>query len=98
MNIIQHVIYELSFIWGKMNIIAEDSLWNSSEELLQRGKGGGQHICDFGEEGYIQSSTHFWKKIAASHKEQMPLSTILVFFWYDKMQSTGLIKSSPENV
>ena len=79
MNIIQHVIYELSFIWGKMNIIAEDSLSNSSEELLQRGKGGGQHICDFGEGGYKVKHT-FWKKTAASHKEQMPLSTILVFF------------------
>jgi len=29
-----------------------NSISDSSEELLQRGKGEGQYICDFGEGGY----------------------------------------------
>ena len=29
----------------------EDSISDSSEKLLQRGKGEGQYICDFSEEG-----------------------------------------------
>ena len=29
---------------------------------------GGQYICDFDEEGYVQSDT-FWKKLSAGHKK-----------------------------
>ena len=32
---------------------------DSSEKLLQRGRGEGQYICDFGEGVYMQSSTYF---------------------------------------
>lgn len=29
---------------------------------------GGQYICDFDEEGYVQLET-FWQKLAAGHKK-----------------------------
>ena len=43
---------ELSFIWGKMRIIARETVFqialrNCSKEV----GGGGQYICDFGEGG-----------------------------------------------
>ena len=39
-----------SYIWGLTEDCSlGDSLSDSSEELFQRGKRGGQHICDFGE-------------------------------------------------
>ena len=47
---------ELSFIGGKMRTIAQETAF---EKLLPRGRGKGQYICDLGEVGYMQSSTHF---------------------------------------
>ena len=50
----------------------------------------------------LQSSTHFGRKAAASHKvipgheKQMSPLMILCFSRYEKMQETGFIKS-PEN-
>ena len=40
-----------------------DSFSDNSEELLQRGSRGGQYICDFGEGGYMQPSTHFGRSL-----------------------------------
>ena len=47
---------ELSFIGGKMRTIAQETAF---EKLLPRGRGKSQYICDFGEVGYMQSSTRF---------------------------------------
>ena len=43
---------ELTFIWGKNEDYSPgDSLLDSSEKLLRRGRGEGQYRCDFGEGG-----------------------------------------------
>ena len=48
----QHKSCKLSFIWGQnKDDSPRDSLSDSSEKLLQRGRGEGQYICDFGEGG-----------------------------------------------
>ena len=48
---------------------------------------GGQYLCDFGEEGYMESSTHFGRrlllsqeKVVESHEEQISVLMILVLF------------------
>ena len=70
---------ELSFIWGKMRIIAQEAvlqraLRNCSKEVGEKS----QYIYDFGERGGTCNQAHILQKIAASlvkvlagHKEQM---------------------------
>ena len=53
-----------------------DSNSDSSEKRLQRGRGEGQYIRDFGE-----GSPYFLQKVSASHEEQSSPWRILVFFW-----------------
>ena len=48
----------------------EDSVSDSAEELLWRGMGGGQYICDFSKGGYMKSR-HITAEGNVSHKEQM---------------------------
>ena len=50
---------ELFYLCQNEDYNPGDSLSESSQELLQRRKWGGQYVCDFGEGGYVQSSTHF---------------------------------------
>ena len=51
---------KLSLIWGQNeDCILEYSTSESSEKLLQKAKGEGGHICNFGEGEYIQSNTYF---------------------------------------
>ena len=54
-----------------------DRISDSSEKLLQRGRGEGQYICHSGEGEYMQLSTYFLQKVSArlwkvttSHKDQ----------------------------
>ena len=51
-----------------------DSISDSSEKLLQRGRGEDQYICDFGEGG-IHAVKHcltiFLQEVFASHEKQM---------------------------
>ena len=71
-----------------------DNLSDSSEELLQKGRGEVSiHII-------LVKSVHeikhiFWQKAAASHEEQM--SWLMIFSRYEKMLEIGLIKFS-ENI
>ena len=52
--------WELSFIWGQNeNGNLGDSPSDSSEKLLQKGRGEGQYICDFGAGEYMQPGTYF---------------------------------------
>ena len=48
-----------------------DRISDSSEKLLQRGRGEGQYICDFSEGGVRAIKHTFLQKVAASHEEQM---------------------------
>ena len=48
-----------------------ESISDSSEKLLQRGRGEGQYICDFSEGGVRAIKHTFLQKVAASHEEQM---------------------------
>ena len=43
-----------------------DSISNSSEKMLERGRGEGQHICDFGEVGVHVIKHRFLQKVSAS--------------------------------
>ena len=62
------------------------SLSGSSEDLLQRGGGGGQCKYDFGERYEIKHS--FQQKVAASHKEQVsPLMILILMRRYKKLGS-----------
>ena len=54
-----------------------DSILDTSEKLLQRGRREGQYICDFGKRECMQSSTYFLQmvsaclmRVTASHEEQ----------------------------
>ena len=42
----------------------EDSTSDSSEKLLQRGRGKGQYICDFGEERIHAVKHMFFQKVS----------------------------------
>ena len=54
---------ELSFIWGKMRtIIPGDSTSNSSEKLLQRGRGKVSIFMILVKQGCMQSSTYFSRR------------------------------------
>ena len=57
-----------------------DSPSDTSEDLFQRGKLGGQYICDFSERGIYAIKHTFLQKVAASHEEQMSPLMILVLF------------------
>ena len=61
-----------------------DSLSDSCEELLQRGKEGGQYTCDFSKTGIRGVKHTFWQKVAASQEEQMSPLMILVLFEISK--------------
>ena len=71
-----------------------DNLSDSSEELLQKGRGEVSiHMI-------LVKSVHeikhiFWQKVTASHEEQM--SWLMIFSRYEKMQEIRLIKFS-ENI
>ena len=52
-----------------------DSISDSSEKLLQSGRGEGQYTCDFGERG-VHAIKHIFfaegfVRVTASHEEQM---------------------------
>lgn len=57
-----------------------DSSSDNSEKLLQRGSGGGQYICDFGEQEYMWLSTYVLQKVSTSHQERASLWTVLMLF------------------
>ena len=57
-----------------------DSITDSSEKLLQRGRGEGQHLCDFGEGGVLAIKHIFLQKVSASHEEQSSSCRTLVLF------------------
>ena len=72
----------VKFYWRQNeNCSLGGSISDTSEKLLQRGKGESQYICDFGEGKCMCTQAHklFAEKFAASflkvtssHKEQMP--------------------------
>ena len=67
---------ELSFTGGKMRTAAQgDGTSDNSEKLLQRGRGEGEasmYVALVKGE-CMQSSTYFFLKVSASHKEQSSL-------------------------
>ena len=71
---------ELRFVWGQNEDYSPgDSLSDSSEKLLQRGKGEGQSVLYLILVKRVHAVKHrFWQKIVASQKEQMSLLMILV--------------------
>ena len=60
-----------------------NSISDSSEELLQRGKGEGQYICDFGEGGYGAVKHTFWQRVATSYNEVAASQQILMILVLD---------------
>lgn len=56
-----HTQYELSFNWGEMRTVWGNSTSESSEKLLQRGKGK-LSIRHFGEGGVHTIKHIFWQK------------------------------------
>ena len=60
----------VSVLFGDLlRTIPEDSFSDNSEELLQRGKGGGRHIRDLGGVRAIKHTS--WQKVTVSHEEQI---------------------------
>ena len=60
---------EFSFIWGLMKTLAQET--EGSREQRRRGWGGrGQCTCDFGEGGYMQSSTDFGRSSMLATKSR----------------------------
>ena len=56
-----------------------DSLSDSSDELLGRGKGRGQYTCDFGKGGHATKHTT-QENVATSHEAQISQLIVLVLF------------------
>ena len=78
-----------------------DSTSNSSERLLQRGRGERQYICDFGKGGihairhrFFQKVSAHLVKLSASHEEQLLPWRILVLSWVWEDTRIGLRKIS----
>ena len=66
---------ELSIIWSKNEDDSPgDSTSDNSEKLLQRSRGEGQYMCDFGKEE-VHAIKHiyiyFLQKVSASHEEHL---------------------------
>jgi hypothetical protein len=72
------------YLGQKKDCSLGDSTSDGSEKLLQRGRGDGQYICDFGEGGvhairhiFLQISTSLMR-VTASHEGQSSPWRILV--------------------
>ena len=65
---------ELSFLWGKMKIIAQETAFQIAlKNCSKEAEGEGQYICDFSEGGvYAIRYILFLHKVSASHREQSP--------------------------
>ena len=88
----QHEICELNFLMGPNQDYSQgDNLSDSSEELLQKGRGEVSiHMILVKS---IREIKHiFWQKVTASHEEQT--SWLIIFSRYEELQETGLIKFS----
>ena len=71
---------QVKFYWGQnKGYSSGDSISDSSEILLQRGKREGMYVILVKGE-YMQSSTYFLQKVSASHEEQSWPWRILVLF------------------
>ena len=55
-----------------------DSTLDSSEKLLQRGRGEAEYLCDFGEGGVHAIKHRFLQKVSAGHEEQSSSGRALV--------------------
>lgn len=63
----QHENCKLSFIRGKMNTAVWEIALQIAEKLFQRaGRGEGQYICDFSEEGLHAIKQIFFQKVSTS--------------------------------
>lgn len=62
-----------------MRTIAQDSISDSSEELIRRG-GVGVSVCVTLVKGVRAVKHTFWQKVAAIHEEHMSPFMILVLF------------------
>ena len=51
-----------------MRTIAQETAFQSSEKLLQRGKEEGQYICDFGDGG-VHAAKHVVKNLSANARD-----------------------------
>ena len=74
---------ELSFIWGKMRTIGWETTFQVALRNCSKEVGGKVSVIyGFSEGGgRVRAVKHtFWQRVAASHKEQMSLLMILVFF------------------
>ena len=58
-NNAQHESFELFYLRQNEDYSPGDSSSDSSEKLLQRDRGNGQHICDFGQGG-VQAIKHIF--------------------------------------
>ena len=75
-----------------------DSVSDSSEKLLQRGKGEGQCICDFGEGG-VHGIKHiiFYRRFLMAMRSSCRHEEFHAFLDKEDVK-TGLIKLAPENI
>lgn len=70
-----------SFLWGlTKDYSLRDSLSDGLEGLLQRGKGGGQNRCNFGERVCAIKHTSWYKAIASHKKQIFQIINFLVLF------------------
>ena len=68
----------------------KDNISDSSEKLLQRGRGEGQYIVDFGEGGVHAIKHIFFFQVSACHKEQLsPWMTLVLFYTHAVMKELG---------
>jgi len=86
------------YLGQKKDCSLGDSTSDGSEKLLQRGRGDGQYICDFGEGGAHEiRHIFFFQKVSASHEGAViTMKDFSVFLGGDTR--TELIKSAPENI
>ena len=62
---------ELSFIWGKMEIVVWDSISGSSEKLLQTSSGGRSTYKVLVKGVFSAVKRFFYERLSASHEELM---------------------------
>ena len=81
---------KVKLYWGQYeNYSSGDSISDSSEKLLQRGRGGRSVLYMILVKGVHAVKHTFWQRLVASHEEQMPPLIILALSRYEEMQELG---------
>ena len=93
------VSWELSFIWGQSkNCSMGDSTSDSSERLLQRGRGKSKMYKILVKGDFSAIKCLLYKRLSASHRELMSPWRDLVLFWIRGDAKIGIMKSVPESI